>query len=415
MKFKTSTSIALKFTWYVAAILFFFGVWINITSFGKRYQEESSKTNFGIAINPDRTKIIWPQNRIRGKFNRRIDDLVSIPYEASIIEELENKKLFWKITKIDDIYLMYNYNYKEIKMNNISRLIDMQRELILTTLLTTLLGATLTFILSRNFVKSSLKDINKLVHYVKTIDIHNLHTPVPLSGPEDDEIRIIGQTLQHSLDTIKTQTDSLKDFVSYASHELKTPMSTINSIIDLADKTGKYSEITPKVKKTLSEMSNLLDTLLLITKREFQSIKKEDRDIVSLIEESAKEFWEQYKDKKIAYKSNLPASYHTSTQYDIIKIIISNLMKNAYKFTPAHGTITMNLTWNMVIIHNTGKTIAIEDQEKVWQRFWKKWATEDTGYGLGLYMVKLLTEKLWRSIKVQSEENKWTTFTITMK
>jgi signal transduction histidine kinase len=175
-------------------------------------------------------------------------------------------------------------------MNNISRLIDMQRELILTTLLTTLLGATLTFILSRNFVKSSLKDINKLVHYVKTIDIHNLHTPVPLSGPEDDEIRIIGQTLQHSLDTIKTQTDSLKDFVSYASHELKTPMSTINSIIDLADKTGKYSEITPKVKKTLSEMSNLLDTLLLITKREFQSIKKEDRDIVSLIEESAKEF-----------------------------------------------------------------------------------------------------------------------------
>jgi signal transduction histidine kinase len=84
-----------------------------------------------------------------------------------------------------------------------------------------------TFLFARIFVASSLSKIQELVQYVKDLDIHKLTMPVPLSGPEDDEIRIIAQTLQSSLDTIKIQTDSLKDFVSYASHELKTPLATI--------------------------------------------------------------------------------------------------------------------------------------------------------------------------------------------
>jgi hypothetical protein len=41
------------------------------------------------------------------------------------------------------------------------------------------------------FVKSSLRNINELVDYVKAIDIHNLHKPVPVTGPENDEIHII--------------------------------------------------------------------------------------------------------------------------------------------------------------------------------------------------------------------------------
>lgn len=70
-----------------------------------------------------------------------------------------------------------------------------------------------------------------------------LDKPVPLDGPSEDEIRIIAEKLQQALNRIKQQTDSLKDFVSYASHELKTPLMSINAMIDVAEKTDTYRAI----------------------------------------------------------------------------------------------------------------------------------------------------------------------------
>jgi signal transduction histidine kinase len=133
------------------------------------------------------------------------------------------------------------------------------------------------------FVRSSLKNINQLVAYVKNINIHTLHEPVPLSGPPDDEIRIIGETLQQTLTTIKEQTDSLKDFVTHASHELKTPLMSLSAVMDAGQKTGNYEKSFISAKQTLHTINNLFETLLSITKREYHNIQKANIDIIPII------------------------------------------------------------------------------------------------------------------------------------
>lgn len=139
MQFKTSTSIALKFTGYVSSILLFFGIGINITSFGRRYQDETNRVNINNPLqNLDKNNNNSP-DKIRGKFGKRKEDIITVPFESILIQELEEKKIFGQISKIDDIYIMYNHNNNKIKMSNISHFIDMQRDLIMTTLLVTLL------------------------------------------------------------------------------------------------------------------------------------------------------------------------------------------------------------------------------------------------------------------------------------
>lgn len=82
-------------------------------------------------------------------------------------------------------------------------------------------------------MRKNLRNINTLVSYVQHLDLDSIEKPVPVSGPADDEIRMIGEALQRSLTTIKQQTDSLRDFITYTSHELKTPLMSLNSTIDL--------------------------------------------------------------------------------------------------------------------------------------------------------------------------------------
>lgn len=167
----------------------------------------------------------------------QIMETAEVPYEAETLQELNHGKVFSNIAKIDDQYIMFSRVNDTIRVSNISRLVDAQRRMIIIFFVLLVIFSIGTYLISLLFVKSSLKNIKELVDYVEDLDIHTLHKPVPLSGPDDDEIRIIGATLQQTLTTIKEQTDSLKDFVTHASHELKTPLMSLSAVIDAGEKT----------------------------------------------------------------------------------------------------------------------------------------------------------------------------------
>lgn len=409
-RFKTSTQIAIKFTLYFFVIFSLLGFAINGIFFRQRTQNEYNKIDSKHQITPP---------LIHKGLGWRVKDvqtpIINIEYKSDIADELKENQITKTISRIEWWYIMYRISDQNIKIVDVSRAIEMQYNLFWTTLFIVLGGTIITFAISRTFAKSSLQKINELVDYTQQLDIHNLTKQVPLYGPEDDEIRIIASAFQKSLDIIKEQTDSLKDFVSYASHELKTPLSTIRGLVDLRSKTNETENTGKKIKKTLTEMSDLLDSLLLITRREFSDIHGEQIDIIPILHESIEDITKQYKSKSISYSTHLPDTYIISWKSEIIKIIFSNLLNNAYKFTPEGGNISINLDKDALSITDTGIGISSTDQQKIWNRFWKKSTSENqSGFGLGLYMVKLLVEKLWRTIQVKSNLNKGSTFTIAL-
>jgi signal transduction histidine kinase len=430
-KLKTSTQIALKFTIYFMVIFSILWITLNLIFLNQRIESESHKIQknwWNLIMWIVDIQSNWITNQSSGiviinkpiewwrKFKPHIPlPIVSLEYEESIGTELQENTIIKNISKIDNNYLMYQIEDNKISMIDVSRPIEMQYTLLWITILIIIAGTVFTFWISRRFARSSLQNINELVEYTKQLNIHNLTKKIPISWPEDDEIRIIAGSFQKSLDIIKEQTDSLKDFVSYASHELKTPLSTIRGLVDLSTKTKSIEISWPKIKKTLTEMSDLLDTLLLITKREFHDIQKENIDIIPLLHNIWEQIQWQYQEKHIHYTTQMLWQHKIKGNTEIIKIIISNLLNNAYKFTSANWIISLTVENNQIIITDNGIGISKDDQEKIRTRFWKKSTENNSWYGLWLYMVKLLIEKLWRTIQWESIEKKWTTFTITMK
>ena len=184
------------------------------------------------------------------------------------------------------------------------------------------------------FVKHSLKKLWDLARLVKSIDIHNLHTQIPITGPENDEIRMISSSLQSSLDAIKQQTDALKDFVSYASHELKTPLMAMHASLAVAEKTKHYESLIVHQKAQLYRMDELFEQLLRITKREFSKIQRSSIDIVSLIHEVVHNACVSFPEHRDAIMVQLPIQQMMKTETSVFMMIVSNLLTNACKYTP---------------------------------------------------------------------------------
>lgn len=347
---------------------------------------------------------------VKGRF--KAIEIEELPYDAKAFKELRTNKIIFNITHIDDQYIMFARVGNNIRASNVTRMMEAQQKMLRIFAILLIVFSIWTYLISLLFVKSGLRNIKQLVRYVQNMDIHNLHKPVPLSWPKDDEIRIIWSTLQETLTTIKEQTDSLKDFVTHTSHELKTPLMSLSAVIDAGQKTGEYEKSFVSAKEALHNINKLFDTLLAITKWEYHTIAKKRIDIIPLIKTINTELKEQYTDKDITYTMKLPKSYHVHSHQEIFRIIFLNILQNAYKYTNQKWVVQISLQKDVLSITNSWAGIDAEHIKHIWDKFWKNHqhkASKD-GFGLWLYLVKLLANKHGWKLAVQS--NKKTTFSI---
>ena len=106
----------------------------------------------------------------------------------------------------------------------------------------------LIYLVSLYFVRSSLEKLNKLVGFVEKMDFEQIQKPLDFEAHPRDEIKLISNALNTSLDKLHRQFATLKDFTANASHELKTPLMMISSEIDLALKTKQHEKSLTTIK-----------------------------------------------------------------------------------------------------------------------------------------------------------------------
>ena len=357
-------------------------------------------------------------------FRPLFEDVRSISLSPEILIELKEWVIVDRLMRVEDQYILINKNVirqiqnnelkdtKDIKFINVTHFVQAQKKLLSVTWLAILACALLTFLISRRFVKSSLGRIYVLRDFVEGLDIHSLDKTVPIVGPKDDEIQIIADKLQESLHLLQNQANDLKNFVTNASHELKTPLMSTNSLIDLAVKTGSFEQTGVKLKSQIVNMNNLFELLIVLAKYEFNELHVEKIDIVPRIEEIIQGLKKQYPDHQLDIL--IPDSYQVPANESAFDSIFSNLLTNAYKFTKAGDTISISLENNILIIKDTGLGIEPKNLDLIWDRFWKH-DQKISGSGIGLYLVKLLVEKLSWTIELESHVGMGSTFIIRMK
>ena len=348
-------------------------------------------------------------------FREKFINRLSITTDSDEYQELQKNEIFkwYGISKLWTAYFYYQNVNDMVIVRDITTSIQAQKNLLFISIYLLVFFGILSYILSIYFVKTSLNKLDDLVKYVKWLHLNNLDKKFEIVGREDDEINILASKINAVTDRINQQTLALKDFISNASHELKTPLMSINSEIDYSLKAKKYKEWMENVKSEIGNINNLLDELVLISKLDSGTeLNKTDKDVSQVVISVSNMIEKKYKDKWLKLSmdlDNVEKKVHNSS----FEIIAKNLIENAFKYTEK-WTIKITLNENEFSVKDSWIWISKENLEKIWDRFWQEDSskTDTTSFGLGLYLVKLLVEKHWRKISVESEKWKWSEFKI---
>lgn len=225
---------------------------------------------------------------------------------------------------------------------------------------------------------------------------------------------------ERALNELKTR------FVSMASHEFRTPLSTILSSATLAQKyetseqQDKRERHLDRIKSSVKNLTSILNDFLSIDKLEDGKVEVHVSDFVvnDLILEAIEEM-EPYlkKGQKINYNTSLAESQMVKTDRNVIKNILINLFSNASKYSGESDPIDVDVSFNddtfKVAIKDYGIGIPKEEQKQLFNRFFRAGnVTNIEGTGLGLNIVKKYLSLINGEITFVSEQHKGTTFTI---
>lgn len=213
-------------------------------------------------------------------------------------------------------------------------------------------------------------------------------------------------------------------FVSMASHEFRTPLSTIKSSASLIEKyealnqTDKRIRHVGKIKNSIDHLNDILDDFLSLARLEEGKIHTEfaEINIYGLLVDVKEEMEALLKEgQKINCTSNFDIGLESEPK--VIRNILINLLSNAIKYSPENSQINMTATHDkghMVLeVSDQGMGIPEDDQIDLFERFFRaKNAQNIQGTGLGLHIVQKYVDLLNGIITFESEENEGTTFRV---
>jgi PAS domain S-box-containing protein len=240
------------------------------------------------------------------------------------------------------------------------------------------------------------------------------------------ELEKTKKDLNNALEKEKDLSELKSRFVSMASHEFRTPLTTMMSSLSLISKYGEQHEIE-KHGKHVSKIKNSINTLTDIL-NDFLSVSKlEEGKVLFMPEEMDLKAFA----KDVVSEMNMMTTQgqHINFEYTgeemvsldkkLMKNIFFNLISNAIKFSPEGGQIDLKIDSGKnsisILVADSGIGISTEDQKHLFERFFRAQnATNIQGTGLGLNIVAKYLELMNGKIDLKSEENKGTTFTLTI-
>ncbi len=225
--------------------------------------------------------------------------------------------------------------------------------------------------------------------------------------------------------------ESKTDFIGIASHQLRTPATEVKWGIDML-RTGALGALTSaqtahveKIYEGVENMIQLIDKLLrmVMVEEGYKKLSFKPYNFDVLARDVVQKIAEEFKEKGIEIIYNLNfGDIPVVLDLDSMEMVISNLVENAFNYTPAKGTITLasKMTDKRELyfsIQDTGIGIPKSKQETVFKKFQRsKTAIEmySGGIGLGLYIAKNIIEQYKGNIDFTSEEGKGTIFYFTV-
>ncbi len=228
--------------------------------------------------------------------------------------------------------------------------------------------------------------------------------------------------LFHTVSKLRTIEEMKDDFVSNMTHELKTPISIAYSANDALlnydtsnDREKKDAYLTIALKQ-IKRLGELVENILAMSmeRRKTMTLKPEKIDLPELVDEIA-EAQRMRGDKDIAIKVESNGNTTVRTDKSHLSNVLNNLIDNAIKYSGESVSINIRIYINSIEIEDNGIGIPSKSMPYIFDKFYRvpHGNRQDVrGYGIGLYYVKHILEKMGWSISVRSQEGNGSVFTI---
>jgi two-component system, OmpR family, sensor histidine kinase ArlS len=291
-------------------------------------------------------------------------------------------------------------------------------------LISLILGVCVTAFISFLFARQLLRPITQIIREVKQISSFDLSQRVR-AGTGQDEMSQLGNTFNDLLSRLQEAFAIQRRFISNASHELSTPLTSVSSQVEVIlqkDRSAdEYKQVLNSVREDVHQMRQLTKSLLEIAKTGSQggielNEVRVDEVLMKVVGEVKKgnadynveldfgEFPEDEKDFVVFGNSEL------------LYIAIRNVVENGCKYSPdQRSEVDLSFAYHKVFVKvvNHGTVISAEEITQIFQPFYRGATTGQTrGFGLGLAMAERIIALHKGTIHVVSDPGNGTSFTI---
>jgi heavy metal sensor kinase len=273
----------------------------------------------------------------------------------------------------------------------------------------------------------ALLPLNSVAQAAQQLKGSNLKVRIPERGAGDELDRLIAafndmtSRLDHSFEQIR-------QFSTDVSHELRTPLTSIRGQLEVALFTAKtadeYRDAMVDALQDVEHLSNIIRALLQLSQAETGQLvlQMTSLDIAPLVEDIAEQFEIPAEEQKLTIETSIEReSCVIKADRTQIGRLVTNLISNAVKYTPAGGRVRVELKCMdevvQLIVSDTGVGIAADHLPHIFDRFYRvrKMQTKSVqGLGLGLSFVAWIVQVHGGKIDVDSVEGKGTTFTVSL-
>lgn len=291
------------------------------------------------------------------------------------------------------------------------RLTELKQVLVLSLLI----GVAAILVTGYIFSAQLVRPISDITREVNTISSNNLSKRLK-TGISKDELNQLAETFNELLDRLQDSFNIQRRFISNASHELSTPLTSISSQLQVTlhkERNGEeYRAVLQSIQEDVEQMRQLTKGLLEIARAGSQGsielIELRADELLLKVIADVKRNNEQY--EVLLELNELPEKEEQCLlfgNFDLLYSAIKNIIENGCKYSPDHTSIVKAVFADMQItidVVNKGDIITEQEIEQIFQPFFRGQHAGDTkGFGLGLPLAKRIIGLHKGELKVRSD------------
>ncbi len=277
------------------------------------------------------------------------------------------------------------------------------------------------------FTKKRYNDISELTYKIDKILHNNDYTNFDVNKEGElavlnSEIYKMTVRLREQTERLENEKNYLKDYLADISHQIRTPMTSINIMISRLSRQELTFEdrfkMIKEISKLLTRIEWLITALLKVAQLESDTVKlkKEKTNVEEVVNKSLEPLKIQAEIKNIKMKLKIEKNTNYKGDYYWSVEAISNIIKNCIEHSENGGIIEIisetNPIYTEIIITDEGKGICKEDLPHLFERFYRGNNSGSEGIGIGLYLTKMIVSKQNGVITAKNRENKGAEFNI---